>query len=330
MLLGLMGLPTLPDVQALTLLATARTAAGYDVSRVVLRDAPRPGAIAVRPRPGVVRRAEPGPAGPLVLEARSGGGAIVCEVWGPPATARPAVERALEDTVAWAGLRDTPERLAEVVAPHPLARTLLRGLGEVRLSRLPRVGEALGRSVLSQLVEGGEARRSIAQVAACSGTPAPGRLATWPTAEQLGAVPAWDLRRCGVSLRGARALHAGALADGRLAEAAGDWQLLDRRLRALPGVGAWTSAETRLALGDPDAVSVGDYHLPTTVGNVLTGRRTARAEGVFDDAAMLELLAPFAGQRGRVIRLCELAAGRLVPGTPRRGARAALSAHRYW
>ena len=59
----------------------------------------------------------------------------------------------------------------------------------------------------------------------------------------------------------------------------------------------WTAAETRIrALGDPDAVSVGDYHLAHEVGFALTGERV-------DDDGMLELLAPWAGQRQRVIRL---------------------------
>lgn len=313
-----------------SLLASSCTRAAHDPSRIVLRDGQRRGAVAVRVRQGVARRAEPGPAGPLVLEARRGTGEVFCEVWGPPQTPAEAAAEMLDAAAAWAGLRDDPGALREVAAGHPVVAGLLRRLGEVRLSRLPRVGEALGRSVLSQLVQGGEARRSILEVAACAGTQAPGRLWAWPSAGQLGAVPAWTLLRCGVSLRAAKSLHAAALADRRLEETAGDYPALDRRLRTLPGVGAWTSAETRLALGDPDAVSVGDYHLPTVVGSVLTGRPTARAEGVFDDAAMVELLAPFAGQRGRVIKLCELAAGRLVPDVPRRGPRAAPSAHRYW
>ncbi len=309
-----------------SLLASVRTAAGYDVGGVILRDPPRRGAVAVRARPGLARRAEPGPAGPLILEARSTGGEVVCEVWGPARTPRPAVDRAVEEAIGWVGLRDEPQHLAAVVEAHPVARRLVREIGEVRLSRLPRVGESVARAVLSQLVQGVEARRTIMAVAASAGSAAPGRLWAWPTAAQLGAVPAATLRRCGVSLRGARSLHAAAVEDARLSAAVGDWPLLDRRLRSLPGIGAWTAAETRLALGDPDAVSLGDYNLPALVGGVLTGRATSRSEGVFDDAAMLELLAPFAGQRGRVIRLCELAA----PAPLRRGPRAAISAHRYW
>ena len=71
-----------------------------------------------------------------------------------------------------------------------------------------------------------------------------------------------------------------------------------RRLRALPGVGAWTAAEvTALALGDADAVSVGDFHLPHVVSWALAGERRG------SDERMLELLEPYRGHRGRVIRL---------------------------
>jgi len=320
---------TVPATAAL--LATGRWRGGYDVARVVLRDGQRRGAVCVRVREGLARRAEPGPEGPLVLEARSLAGEVVCEVWGPAATPDHAVEAALEACAAWAGLRDTPADLVPAVAGHPVARDLLRRAGEVRLSRLPRVGEALGRAVLAQLVQSAEAARSVLQVACCAGSPAPHALWTWPTAAQLGAVPAWTLRRCGVSLKGAGALHAGAVHDRRLGGAVGDWPLLDRRLRTLPAVGIWTSAETRLALGDPDAVSVGDYHLPSTVGAALGDPRRSAYRQEWTDEDMLALLAPFAGQRGRVIRLCERAVrSGLARRPPRRGARAALSAHRYW
>ena len=83
----------------------------------------------------------------------------------------------------------------------------------------------------------------------------------------------------------------------------------DRRLRSLPGIGVWTSAEVRQrACGDADAVSVGDYHLPAWVGWALAGR-------VVDDAGMLELLAPYPGHRHRAARLIELSG--LAPAAPR-------------
>jgi 3-methyladenine DNA glycosylase/8-oxoguanine DNA glycosylase len=72
------------------------------------------------------------------------------------------------------------------------------------------------------------------------------------------------------------------------------------RLEAIPGIGPWTSAKVAAsALGDADAVPVGDFHLPNTIVYAFTGD----ARG--DDARMLELLAPYAGHRMRVIRLIE-------------------------
>jgi 3-methyladenine DNA glycosylase/8-oxoguanine DNA glycosylase len=69
-----------------------------------------------------------------------------------------------------------------------------------------------------------------------------------------------------------------------------------------------------VALGDPDAVSVGDYHLPSQVAWALAGERSGT------DDRMLELLEPYRGHRGRVLRL--LAAGGVFP--PRRGPRMPL------
>ncbi|WP_310741540.1 DNA-3-methyladenine glycosylase 2 family protein [Microbispora sp. H10670] len=89
----------------------------------------------------------------------------------------------------------------------------------------------------------------------------------------------------------------------------------DRLLRALPGIGVWTSAEVRQrAHGDPDAPSVGDFHLPGLVGYAFTGRKT-------DDDGMLELLEPFRGHRHRVIRLIELSGIRPPARGPRMAAR---------
>ena len=83
-------------------------------------------------------------------------------------------------------------------------------------------------------------------------------------------------------------------------------------------MGHWTAAEVALvALGDPDAVSVGDYHLPDVVGWTLARRKT-------DDAGMLELLAPYAGHRYRVTRLMELGGS----GPPRRGPRMSVRDYR--
>ena len=71
------------------------------------------------------------------------------------------------------------------------------------------------------------------------------------------------------------------------------------------------------AHGDPDSPSVGDYHLASFVGCALTGSPV-------DDDGMLELLAPWVGQRQRVVRL--LAASGFT--VPRRGPRITIHDHR--
>ena len=72
-------------------------------------------------------------------------------------------------------------------------------------------------------------------------------------------------------------------------------------MTALPGLGPWTAAEVAVrALGDPDAVSVGDFHLKHLVSWALA--REPRGT----DERMLELLEPYAGHRAHVVRLLEL------------------------
>jgi len=318
-------LPSRPRLA--TRLAADRLRMADRMDAVPLVDRPRRGAISVCTRPGLVRRAEPGPNGPLILEAAQRGDQIDVSVWGPAQTPREARERALDAARAWIGWYDDVPDLVALTAGLPALQRAARRIGPVRLSRLPRVGEAVGRAVLAQLVQGIEAHRSIAQLAAARGEPASSDLWSWPTPTALGHTPAYALRRCGISLRSSAALHASALDDPRLERVRDDYRALDRRLRAIAGIGVWTSAETRLALGDPDAVSVGDYNLPGMVCHALADV----GPGDCTDELMLQLLEPYRGHRGRVIQLVVRAARhRLLPRARRRAPRAAISAHRYW
>lgn len=310
-----------------TLLASDRLVMSGDLDTVPVADRARRGAVAVRVRPGLFRRAEPGLSRPLILEAAQSDDHVDMQVWGCPSTPAEARERALDDARGWVGWYDAVPDLVDLVADHPMLHQAARRIGTVRLSRLPRVQEAVGRSVLGQLVQGIEARRSTSQLAAAIGQPATRDLWCWPTPTALGRTPAHTMRRCGISLRGAIALHASALDDPQLERVRTDFGALDRRLRALRGIGVWTSAETRRALGDPDAVSVGDDNLYETVCHGLAGTPLEECS----DELMLELLEPYRGQRGRVIQLVVRAVGRgLLPRLRRREPRAALSAHRYW
>jgi 3-methyladenine DNA glycosylase/8-oxoguanine DNA glycosylase len=129
-------------------------------------------------------------------------------------------------------------------------------------------------------------------------------------------VPSWEWHRAGVdSKRSATILRAVQRAR-RMEEAAGmPLAQAEARLRAIPGIGPWTAAETlQRSNGDPDALTVGDLHLPGVVGFALTGARDT------DDAGMLELLAPYTGQRHRAARLILLAGrvpARRAPRFPR-------------
>ena len=87
--------------------------------------------------------------------------------------------------------------------------------------------------------------------------------------------------------------RAGAYADAMMPLAEGRG-----RLRALPGIGEWTVSEvSQTALGDGDAVSVGDYHLKNAASWALAGEPRGT------DERMVELLEPFRPHRGRVLRL---------------------------
>jgi 3-methyladenine DNA glycosylase/8-oxoguanine DNA glycosylase len=158
-------------------------------------------------------------------------------------------------------------------------------------------------AILEQKVQGLEARTAWREIVTATADPAPGEvgLRLPPDAERLAAIPSWQLTKLGVVHRRASALREVARHPKKIAA------LVDApndRARAflakLPGVGPWTIGEVgRLAFGDPDAVSVGDYHLPHIVSWAFAGEPRGT------DERMLELLEPYRGQRGRVQVLLE-------------------------
>lgn len=201
---------------------------------------------------------------------------------------------------------------------HPLLAEMDRRYAHLRIGRSGRVFEALVPAVLEQKVVGAEARRAWRTLMLRYGEPPPGPappgMRVFPPARTWARIPSWAWHRAGVEGVRARTVIGAAHVAERLEEIVGMTPAeADLRLRSLPGIGPWTSAETRQrACGDPDAVSVGDVHLPGAVGWALAGRKT-------DDAGMLELLAPYAGHRHRAARLVVLSGRR----PPRRGPRLA-------
>ncbi|HXP19944.1 MAG TPA: DNA-3-methyladenine glycosylase 2 family protein [Streptosporangiaceae bacterium] len=267
---------------------------------------------------GAVWRTSLTPAGPATLRITSRrapqGTLIVGQAWGTGA------EWLLDSLPAQVGSQDDTSGF---VPKDPVVRDLASRYAGLRVGRTGRVFEALVPAVLEQKVVGLEAHRAWQVLLRTFGEPAPGPapqgMRVFPPPEVWARIPSWEWHRAGVEGVRARTIMAAARVASRLERLLDlDPAEADRRLQSMPGIGPWTSAEIRQrAAGDADAVSVGDYHLPTVVGWTLARRAT-------DDAGMLELLAPYAGHRYRVTRLIELGGS----GPPRRGPHMALRDYR--
>ncbi len=247
--------------------------------------------------------------------ARRPDGGFRCDAWGEGADAAahsaPAMLGADDDAATF--VPGIPE-LADAHRRNP-------GL---RVPRTGRVFEALVPAVLEQKVITLQAHASWRRLVLRFGEPAPGPtprpMRVVPSPEGWRSIPAGEWHRAGVDPRRAATVQRVAASASRIDEAAGMGRAdAMARLTHFAGVGAWTAAEVaQRALGDSDAVSVGDYHLANYVGHALHGRDMT-------DDEMLEALAPWAGHRYRVIRLLMAAGAR---GRPRRGPRMAFVDHR--
>jgi 3-methyladenine DNA glycosylase/8-oxoguanine DNA glycosylase len=242
-------------------------------------------------------RATRTPDGPASVAISQAADEIVVEAWGPGADWAVA---AIPDLL---GLTDEP---APELAGHPVVARLARRFPGVRIPRSRAVLESLVPAILEQKVIGEEARRAYLGLVRVHGEAAPGPaelgLRLPPSPETLAALPYYVLHPFGVERRRAELIRRVA-ARAAWYEAIIGLPLAEgyARLTATPGIGPWTAAEVGVrALGDRDAVSVGDFHLPHLVSFALAGEPRGT------DARMLELLEPYRGQRARVVRLLEL------------------------
>ncbi len=241
-----------------------------------------------------VLRATRTPDGPATVVFEQAGDRIVVEAWGPGA------DRMLAAAPAHIGLDDDRDGFRP---GDRLIRDLDRRLPGIRIGRTGAVLEALVPAILEQKVTGTEAWRGFRGIIRRWGEPAPGPfgLRLQPLPETLAAVPYHELHPLGIERRRADLVRTVTGRANRFEEIV-DLPLADayRRLTALPGIGPWTAAEVAVrALGDHDAVSVGDFHLKNLVAFAFTGERTGT------DEQMLELLEPYRGHRARVVRLLE-------------------------
>ena len=259
---------------------------------------------------GAVWRTVPGLSGAATLRLeQAADGDVVATAWGPGA------DEALAGVPDLLGARDGSAALA---VGSGLLRDLARRYVGLRLTRTGRVFEALVPAVLEQKVTGLEAFRAWRWLVRRYGSPAPGPapvgLLVMPPPKIWRRIPSWDWHRAGVDAKRSRTILAACAVAPALERtvALGGGPAVEAALRTVPGIGVWTAAEVaQRSHGDPDAVSVGDFHLPNLIGFALAGRVRS------DDAQMLELLEPYRPYRQRVVRLLELGG----PRPPRFGPR---------
>jgi len=268
---------------------------------------------------GAVWRTARTPDGPATLRLLAElDGSVLAETWGPGAgwtlDALPAMLGDGDAGAAdFAQLAQHDPFLAEALRRHPHWRVPRSGL----------VFEALLPAILEQKVTGREAWAGWRALLRRFGDPAPGPardlgLRVAPHADTVRRIPSWEWLALPVDPARSRTAVLAARVAPALERTTGlEHAEAERILRTLPGIGVWTAAEVRQrAHGDADAVSFGDYHIPSTIGYTLTGAPT-------DDAGLADLLRPFRPHRYRVQRLVELC------GTmrPRRGPRMAPRRH---
>ena len=264
---------------------------------------------------GAVWRTTLLPGGPATMRLTQRGlHEVTCEAWGDGAAEAVAgVPDLLGGRDDLTGFEPRHPLLAEAHSRHP-------GL---RVPRTGRVVEALVPAVLEQKVTGKQARDSFRRLVLAHGTPAPGPapagMRVPPSAEVWRHIPSWEWHRAGVGPQRSRTVCLAMRSASRLEEAVGmDRDDAARRLSGVTGIGPWTVAEVaQRALGDTDALSVGDFHLSQFVGWSLAGRP-------LDDDGMVELLEPWRPHRYRVVRLLEVSGA----SKPRFGPRLTIQDHR--
>lgn len=189
---------------------------------------------------------------------------------------------------------------------HPAVERLQRDFGHVRIGSSGDVYKAALTATLGQRITAAEAvaqwRRLCTFLGESVATPI-GDMRTPPPPDALARLVPYELHHIGIEEARARTIIGIARVFSRRGEHLTHPELALRRLVAeVPRFGPWTQALVAAeALGDPDAVPVGDFHVKNVVAYALRGV----ARGTDDE--MLADLTPYAGQRGRVVMWLGLA-----------------------
>lgn len=285
---------------------TVRLAGPTDVARTLASLQHGPLDPTVRLDPTGVWRATITPDGPATVHLDVQGDAVEVSGWGPGAA------WAIDRVPQLLGADDRPE---DFDPPARVVRDLHRRFPGIRFGRSDAVFEALVPTILGQRVTGAEAGRSWRRIVGAFGdaAPGPGGLTLPPEPARIAGLGYFDLHPFGVERSRAMIVLRAATEARRLERACGlALPEAYRLLQAVPGIGPWTAAHVAgVALGDADAVPVGDLHLPNLVSWALAGEPRGT------DERMLDLLEPYRPHRGRVVRLLKLAG----PRPERRGPR---------
>jgi 3-methyladenine DNA glycosylase/8-oxoguanine DNA glycosylase len=283
---------------------------GIDVVRTVTADRPIDLASTLAPlrrgagdpchtttRDGAHWRASRLPTGPVTYRlTQAGPCAVTAQAWGPGAA---------EFVDRLPAMLCLNEDVADFAPAHPKIAEAHRRFPGLRMLRTGLIFEALAPAVLEQRVHTVSARASWRRLVWRYGDPAPGPapvpMRVPPDARTWRRIPSWDYHRANVDPQRARTIVLAARMADKLEQAVTmDPAAAAQRLRMVPGIGEWTAAEiAQRALGDPDALSVGDFHLASIIGWTLLGHP-------IDDEAMVDYLEPLRPHRYRAVRLLEI------------------------